>query len=65
MGMDGTYTKKAQIVQALQLTDSRRLDLSRGRGILIGKKDDWLVEYEDGEMSIVGNEKFSNLYKIM
>lgn len=64
MGSDGIYTKKGQIVQALQLTDSRRLDLSRGRGILIGKNGDWLVEYDDGETSIVGHEQFNLLYKL-
>lgn len=65
MGNEGIYSKPPQVVQALQLTDSRRLDLSRGRGILIGKKGDWLVEYDDGEMSIVGYEQFNLLYKLI
>lgn len=65
MGENGIYTRLTHIVNALQLTDCRRLDLSRGRGILLGQKDDWLVEYEDGEMSIVGGDQFKILYKTL
>lgn len=64
-GTDGRYTKAPQDVKALQLKDNRRLDLSGGRGILLGKRGDWIVEYGDGELSIVGQEQFSMLYKLM
>ena len=64
MGTDGRYMKMPHTVRALKLPDNRRLDLSNGRGLLLGKKGDWIVEYGNGELSIVSAGQFPLLYEL-
>ena len=61
---DGVYVKRAREVLAVELTAERRLDLTRGRGLLQGKAGDWVVDYGDGELSIVSQEQFAELYDL-
>ncbi len=63
-GQDGVYTKQSRTVIALELTENRRVDLSKGRGILLGEVGDWLIDYGGGEVSVVNKERFDALYVI-
>lgn len=64
MGQDGDYTKESQNVLVLQLKDVKRLDMPNAKGVLRGKAGDWLVDYGQGEFSIVGAAQFSQLYEL-
>lgn len=63
-GEDGEYVKKAQTVLVLQLSDVKRLEFPNGKGSLRGKTGDWLVDYGNGEFSIVGKERFNDFYEL-
>jgi hypothetical protein len=63
MGQDGEYCKIPKQAIALRLSTSRTIALSEGRGALTGKAGDWLVDYGDGDLSIVAADLFSNYYE--
>jgi hypothetical protein len=63
-GIDGIYRKKSQTVLVLELQQTRRIDFKDGRGILFGVKGDWLVDYGEGEMSIIQRDQFFSLYTL-
>jgi PGDYG protein len=63
-GTDGIYQKKPQTVLVLELQQTRRLDFRDGRGVLFGEKGDWMVDYGNGELSIVRKDHFNDLYEL-
>ena len=63
-GTDGIYQKKPQTVLVFELQQTRRLDFRDGRGVLFGEKGDWMVDYGNGELSIVRKDQFTNLYEL-
>jgi hypothetical protein len=64
-GTDGIYRKKPQTVLVLELQQTRRVDFRDGRGVLFGEKGDWMVDYGNGELSVVRKDQFKNLYEIV
>lgn len=65
MGQEGLYLKKVRAVIALPLNAASRLDLSDGRGILVGKRGDWLVDYGDGDLAVVSGPIFESTYELL
>ena len=63
-GEEGEYVKDAQNVLVLQLLGVKRLEFPNGKGTLSGKAGDWLVDYGNGEFSIVSKERFEELYQL-
>lgn len=59
------YRKRLGTVLALQLAEQSRVDLSGGRGTLFGSSGDWIVDYGNGDMSVVSGEVFANTYRII
>jgi hypothetical protein len=64
IGTDGLYRKRGKRVRALQLADAARVDLSDGRGVLMGRGGDWIVEYGSGDMAVVSAEVFARTYRV-
>lgn len=62
LGENGRYRKKAKTVLALQMDNDRRVDLKGGRGILQGKKGDWIVDYGEGDLAVVAAAVFQKTY---
>jgi len=48
---------------ALPLTMPRTIALKDGRGLLSGSKDDWVVDYRDGDLSMVKSSLFEIYYE--
>jgi len=65
LGDDGRYRGVVREVRALQLKEARRLDLANGRGILRGGAGDWVIDYGDGDMSIIAGDVFAETYELM
>ena len=64
-GQDGRYRGVVREVRALQLKEARRLDLPDGRGVLQGVAGGWVVDYGDGDMSIVAEDVFAATYELL
>lgn len=65
LGSDGAYQKHPRIGWALPLKENTRVDLSAGRGVLLGQGGDWIVDYGNGDMAIVSGLIFAKLYRIV
>jgi hypothetical protein len=65
MGEDGLYRKISRKLLVLHVADRARIDLSQGRGVLLGNAGDWVVDYGDGDMAIVGGEVFARTYRLI
>jgi hypothetical protein len=61
-GEPGAYRKVAHWVTALQIDDVGRVDLTDGRGVLMGQRGDWLVDYGENDISVVSAESFAQSY---
>jgi hypothetical protein len=61
-GEPGVYRKVAHWVTALQIEDVGRVDLTDGRGVLMGQRGDWLVDYGENDISVVSAESFARSY---
>jgi PGDYG protein len=64
-GLDGCYRGIVREVRALQLKEGKRLDLPDGRGVLRGGAGDWVVDYGDGDMSVVAEDVFAATYELL
>ena len=64
-GLDGRYRGIVREVGAIQLKEDRRLDLPEGRGVLRGRAGDWIVDYGDGDMSVVAKDVFAATYELL
>ncbi|MEI6486229.1 MAG: PGDYG domain-containing protein [Sphingomonadales bacterium] len=63
-GFEGSYVKKPRQVLALPLRESSRVDMSGGRGVLLGQGGDWIVDYGHGDMAIVSGNAFEKFYRL-
>jgi hypothetical protein len=63
-GQDGAYAKRRQQVLSCQLRAARRIPLSHSRGILSGRAGDWVVDYGDGNLSIVSADLFPRYFTL-
>lgn len=63
MGQVGFYSKKPREVLAGQLYKSHAVILSHNRGVLHGQPGDVLVEYAEGDRSIVAADIFERTYQ--
>jgi hypothetical protein len=50
---------------ALHLDEPKRVDLSGGRGILVGGSGDWVVDYGKGDMAVVVGDTFAATYALL
>jgi hypothetical protein len=64
MGTDGVYEKIPHVVRALRLMQPGRVDLLGAMGILSGEAGDWIVDYGEGDVALVGRSKFPALYEV-
>ena len=62
MGEDGSYTKISRDVLVIELSESSRVDLPMGMGTLTGKSGDFLVDYGQGDVSVIVRERFLSSY---
>jgi hypothetical protein len=65
MGQEGLYSKKVREIGALPLDAVNRVDLSDGRGMLVGKRGDWIVDYGSGDLAVVSGSVFEKTYEIV
>lgn len=63
-GENGTYSKQPRDAAAIQLTARRAIVLGEGRGLLQGEAGDWVVDYGEGDLSLVANKLFETYYEI-
>lgn len=64
-GRDGLYEKGSRRALAVQLTDAKSVILSRSRGVLRGKKGDWIIDYGNQDLSVVQERLFDLYYKVI
>lgn len=64
-GSPGRYVSVPNEVIALRLPDAFEVVLSDGVSRLHGVAGDWLVDYGDGSLGVVGAAAFSNTYEII
>jgi len=64
-GEDGHYHKVESTVRALQLSETSRVDMKAGRGVLLGEKGDWIVDYGSGDLAIVNVNAFARTYRVI
>ena len=64
-GDDGEYQKLPKDALALPLTTVRTIALKDGGGILSGRPGDWLIDYGNGDMSIVKGALFEAYYEVV
>jgi hypothetical protein len=65
MGTDGRYYKSPRQILALQASGPTRVDLSEGRGVLLGDTGDWIVDHGGGDMAIVAADVFALTYRLL
>ena len=63
MGSAGRYRTRALPALAVQLVHPVRLALPAGKGALVGEKGDWLVQYKEGDQSLVNSTIFDVTYE--
>lgn len=64
LGVAGIYRKESRSGLAIQLSAPRSVILSDGRGVLRGRKGDWVIDYGGGDLSLVAQELFKTYYEI-
>ena len=65
MGTDGSYHKSPRKILALQARGPTRVNLSDGRGVLVGSAGDWIVDHSNGDMAIVAADVFALTYRLL
>lgn len=65
LGENGPYEKISRRALAVQLTGSKSVILSRSRGVLRGKKGDWIVDYGGQDLSVIQERLFETYYKVI
>jgi len=63
-GRAGSYRPVAAPVWALQVRETFTVAMPDGRGSLLGKNGDWLVQYGPGDYGIVDAEIFPKNYTV-
>lgn len=64
-GLAGRFEKIPRQALAIKLTTSKSIVLSSSRGVLEGRVGDWIVDYGDGDLSIISARLFDSYYKSM
>ena len=64
-GKSGTYVALPNSVLALRMDESFQVVLADQKTRLDGAPGDWLVDYGDGSLGVVGGEIFLNTYQIL
>ena len=64
-GHDGRYRKVVRDVLALHIDEAKRVHSPDGRGLLVGKAGDWIVDYGDGDLSVVAGDVFTATYELL
>jgi hypothetical protein len=64
MGDTGLYQKIEKSILALPIKNSARIDMSSGRGLLLGNAGDWIVDYGQADLAIVAGNTFLKSYRI-
>jgi len=64
-GINGTYSKMPREGIAIQLSAPRSIVLKDGRGTLQGRAGDWVVDYGEGDLSLVSSNLFFSYYEIV
>jgi hypothetical protein len=64
-GEVGLYRKAAHPATALQINDAGRVDLANGQGVLMARKNDWLLDYGEGDVAVVSADVFGRFYQIL
>lgn len=59
---DGSYRRRALSVFATQMPEAFKVEIRPGQ-VLVGNAGDWLVQREAGGFSVVGADRFSELYQ--
>ena len=59
----GRYRTRATAALAVQLADAILLALPAGKGVLAGKKGDWLLQYDVKDQSLVNGANFKDTYE--
>lgn len=59
------YLKVVRQALAIKLTAKRTIALLNGRGVLRGEKGDWVVDYGNGDLSIVNSTLFEHYYELV
>ncbi len=65
MGTDGRYYKSPRQILALQASGPTCVDLSHGRGVLMGGAGDWIVDHGGDDMAIVAADVFARTYRLL
>jgi len=65
LGSAGLYRKTPRDGIAIQLLAPRSIVLSNGRGVLQGQAGDWVIDYGEGDLSLVSRDLFSAYYDIL
>lgn len=60
---NGRYTKRIRDVEAVQLYEPLKVQLTEGRGELSGEPGDWCVWYSESDLAIVASNIFPKLYE--
>ena len=64
-GKSGVYVALPNSVLALQMAEPFAVVLSDGEATLSGNAGDWLVDYGDGSLGVVGAQIFAETYDIV
>jgi len=64
MGSDGIYVSRARSVKAVQLPAPCTFTLEGNRGDLSGRRGDWVVEDDTGELGVVARDIFEKTYEL-
>jgi PGDYG protein len=63
-GGPGTYRKRAVTVMALCVRQPFCVIMADGTSILHGQPGDWLIDYGNGSLGVVGKDVFDETYDI-
>ena len=64
-GQDGRYRSLPNNILAVQMPEAFDVTLADGLSRLSGQANDWLVDYGDGSLGIVGGAIFASTYEIV
>lgn len=63
LGIDGRYRAKPIPVLAKQIAEPFRALRSAGGDVLDGAADDWLLQYAPGDIGVIENARFRQVYR--
>ena len=63
MGADGAYVARAMAVLARQVNESFSVPRKAGGDLLIGAAGDWLLQYAPGDVGLIEDARFKQVYR--